>query len=277
MSRALSRAPIAAAAACAAGFGGVLVFSYGIDRAAHLDASLFEGLGSLGTPGRLPLFDVAAYSADPLPLIAFLAVLATLGLRWGRRAHVIAALATVGAAAVTTQLLKIVLAHPRVQPILGGGISPVSFPSGHATAAMSMAVALVLVVPRRLRTAAVIGGAGYALAVSVAVIVLGWHYPSDVLAGLLVATGFGFLAVAALRASGHLAAEAPVPVVRRPAWPALETGLALAGVVVALLAITRADDLLDYARSHTGAMFVAFGLAGLCAALLAALSAAAEE
>ncbi len=277
MSRALSKAPIAAAAACAAGFGAVMFLVYGTFRAANLDARLFEGLGSIATPARTPLLDAVARSADPLPLLGFLVVLAILALRWGRRAHLVAAVAAVAAAAITTQLLKIGLAHPRVQPALGHGIDPVSFPSGHTTAAMSMAVALVLVAPRRYRSAAVVLGAGYALAVSVAVIALGWHYPSDVLAGTLVATGFGFLAIAGLRARGDLSGERPLAEVEPAPPPALEIALALGGFAVALLAISRGDAVLDYASSHTGATFVAFGLAGVCAALLAALSAAAEE
>jgi membrane-associated phospholipid phosphatase len=277
MSRALSRAPIAAAAACAAGFGAVMFLVYGTFRAADLDARLFESLGRLATPARTPILDSIAHSADLAPLLAFLAVLAVLALRWGRRAHLIAALAAVAGAAITTQLLKIVLAHPRVQPALGHGIGPVSFPSGHATAAMSMAVALVLVAPRGHRWAAVILGAAYALAVSVTVIVLGWHYPSDVLAGTLVATGFGFLAIAGLRAAGQPAVEREAQARPRELSPGLEIGVALAGGAVAVAAISRADALIDYATFHTGPTFVAFGLAGVCAALLTALSAAAEE
>ena len=276
MSRALSRAPIAAAAGCAAGFGAVMFLVYGTFRAADLDARLFEGLSGLATPARTPVLDVIAHSADLVALLAFLGVLAIFALRWGRRAHLIAAVAAVAGAAITTQLLKIGLAHPRVQPAFGEGIGPVSFPSGHATAAMSMAVALVLVAPRGHRWAAVILGAAYALAVSVTVIVLGWHYPSDVLAGTLVATGFGFLAIAGLRAAGRLHEEPGVETGRVPS-PGLEIGLALAGGAVAVAAISRADTLVDYATSHTGPTFVAFGLAGVCAALLMALSAAAEE
>ncbi len=275
MTRTLSRAPIAAAAACAAGFGAVMFLVYGTFRAADLDARLFENLGRLATPARTPVLEGIAHSANLPPLLLFLAVLTVFALRWGRRAHLIAALAVVAGAAVTTQLLKIVLAHPRVQPALGHGIGPVSFPSGHATAAMSMAIALVLVVPRSHRWAAVIIGALYAIAISVTVIILAWHYPSDVLAGTLVATGFGFLAVAALRAGGHLTEEPRVEA-RRESSPVLEVVLALAGVAVAGVAISRAGLLLDYATSHTGATFVAFGLAGVCAALLTAISAATD-
>ena len=276
MSRALSRAPIAGAAASAAGFGAVMFLVYGTLRAADLDARVYENLGGLATPARTPILEAIAHSADLPPLLAFLAVLEVVAVRCSLRPQMIAALAAVAGAAVTTQLLKVVLAHPRVQPVLGHGIGPVSFPSGHATAAMSMAVALVLVVPRKHRWAAVILGAVYALAISVTVIVLAWHYPSDALAGTLVATGFGVLAVAALRAGGYLTVE-PISEARREPSAVLEVGLALAGVALAVVAISRAGELLDYASSHTGATFVAFGLAGVCAALLTALSAATEE
>ena len=57
----------------------------------------------------------------------------------------------------------------------------------------------------------------------------------------------------------------------------LEVCLVLAGAALSVVVISRAGALLDYARFHTGATFVAFGLAGVCAALLTAISAAAEE
>ena len=76
MSRALSRAPIAAAAGCAAGFGAVMFLVYGTLRAADLDARL---LASAGSPPRAgPLLDVIAHSADLAPLLAFLVVLTIL-------------------------------------------------------------------------------------------------------------------------------------------------------------------------------------------------------
>jgi membrane-associated phospholipid phosphatase len=93
-----------------------------------------------------------------------------------------------------------VLAHPRFQPYADYH-QPLSdaFPSGHATAAASIAVALMLVAPPRLRAPAVLVGCGFASAVGVSVVVLQWHFASDVIGGFLVAAGWGFAAVAALR------------------------------------------------------------------------------
>lgn len=269
------RAPIAGAAACAAGFGGLMAFIFGVDRAASLDARLFEGLGTVATPARTPLLDVLAHTADPAPLIAFLALLAFLARRWGRQPQLLAAIGAVAAAALTTQMLKIGLAHPRVQPALGAGVGPVSFPSGHATAAMSMAIAAVIVVPRRLRPMTAVLGAAYAITISITVIGLGWHYPSDVLGGLLVATGFGFLAIAGLRASAPGGVDFERP--RLQPTPLLQAVAAVAAATVVLLAVSRAGGLIEYARVHTSVIIVACGLAASCGAMLAALTSAVRE
>ncbi len=74
-----------------------------------------------------------------------------------------------------------------------------AYPSGHATSAMSIALAAVLVAPPRLRVAVACGAAAYVIAVSTSLLVIGWHLPSDVLGGLLITSGFFFLVVAALR------------------------------------------------------------------------------
>ena len=59
-----------------------------------------------------------------------------------------------------------------------------SWPSGHSTAAMTLALCAILVAPPVLRTAAAILGGAFAVGVGYALLVLGWHYPSDVLGGL---------------------------------------------------------------------------------------------
>ena len=63
-----------------------------------------------------------------------------------------------------------------------------SWPSGHATAAMSFALCAVLAAPARLRPLVAAVGAAFAVAVCYSFLALAWHYPSDVLGGFLVAT-----------------------------------------------------------------------------------------
>jgi membrane-associated phospholipid phosphatase len=115
---------------------------------------------------------------------------------------VLAAIVVVAGANLTTQLLKTTLEHARHKAFEHGiGLPwPNSFPSGHTTAAASIAVALLLVTPAAHRFAAAAIGAGITAAVGFSVVILGWHYPSDVLGGLLVVGTWAFAALAWLRA-----------------------------------------------------------------------------
>jgi membrane-associated phospholipid phosphatase len=59
----------------------------------------------------------------------------------------------------------------------------------------------VIVAPPRLRpTVGAVGGA-FALAVAYAILTLGWHFPSDVFGGYLVAATYVLLAVSAIALS----------------------------------------------------------------------------
>ncbi len=70
-----------------------------------------------------------------------------------------------------------------------------SYPSGHVTAAAALAAALVVVVGHRWRRRAAVAGGGLVALVGVAVLVTGWHRPSDAIGGLLL--GVAWIAVAA--------------------------------------------------------------------------------
>ena len=64
-----------------------------------------------------------------------------------------------------------------------------SFPSGHATTAMAVASALMILAwPTKWRWLSVAGGAAFTLCVGLSRIYLGVHYPSDVVAGWCVGT-----------------------------------------------------------------------------------------
>jgi membrane-associated phospholipid phosphatase len=67
-----------------------------------------------------------------------------------------------------------------------------SYPSGHTTLAASVAFALVIVMPRRLRPPVAILGALWVSAAGLGTIASSWHRPSDVLGALFVAAGWCF-------------------------------------------------------------------------------------
>lgn len=194
------REPLLACLGCAAALGllTVLVFKSGSFN--HADASLLRRLLVERESTSFDLARALARLADPLAMVVGLAAVCGLALHWGRRREALAAVAVVVGANVTTQGLKHVLDLHRSQPFLDV-FQPWhdAFPSGHTTAAVSLAVALVLVAPARHRALAVALGVLYSALIALCVLVLEWHYPSDVLAGTLVAVGWGFAALAALR------------------------------------------------------------------------------
>jgi membrane-associated phospholipid phosphatase len=195
------RLPLAACLACAAALGLLTILAFGVDAGRHLDLRLFFRLAEQRHSSGGALADAIATLADPLPMLGMLAAACGIALLRGRSRDALAAVLVVAGANVTTQLLKILLAHPRVKAAVGGDpFEPNTFPSGHATAAASIAIAYAFVVPAALRDLTVTLGAAFALAVGCSVVVIGWHYPSDVLAGFLIAVGWGFAVLAAMRA-----------------------------------------------------------------------------
>ncbi len=97
---------------------------------------------------------------------------------------------------VSTRLFKNTL--PR--PDLDGFPAPNSFPSGHTTAAASVAFALILVLPFAIRGTVALIGAAYVTVIAIATVWAEWHRPSDTVAALLVVLAWGAGASALVRA-----------------------------------------------------------------------------
>jgi len=102
-------------------------------------------------------------------------------------------------APLSAELLKPLLAHAHDR-IGHTHITNASWPSGHATAALALAWCALLVAPPASRRLVAGLGAAFAVAVGVALLVLAWHMPSDVVGGYLLATLWAALAFAVLRA-----------------------------------------------------------------------------
>ena len=83
------------------------------------------------------------------------------------------------------------IAKPMVGREMGAG--SFTYPSGTVTAVAALAVAAFLVSPRLLRPLSAVAGALAVAAAGWAVLVLRWHYPTDVLGGTWVGGGAVFL------------------------------------------------------------------------------------
>ena len=241
---------------------------------AHVrDAAMLHGFAGLDRPRIHGLVVALASLADPAPYLVVGLALIVVAVRRRRpwRAGAVAALLVVTGA--STQVIKHVLVRPRFEAWLGAHqVGAASWPSGHSTAAMTLALCAVLVAPAALRPLVAVVGGAFAAGVGYAVLVLAWHVPSDVLGGFLMAGTWTALAVAALRVVEPERAAAP----RRGIDPGLGLGVAaaavLAGVVVA---IVPRDVAALYASERPTLVVGALVLAAVAGALSAGLARAA--
>lgn len=156
----------------------VLTWFYGLVSPAHTRIAL-----ALSTVGGLEVM----IGASAL----------TTALLWFRsRREAVFFAGSTGGAALIMALTKVVLARPR--PELFPDVdywqtaSP-SFPSGHATGSAALALTVFFVVRRlapRWRAIAGVLGVLFSLAVSASRLYLQVHYPSDIIAGIALGTGW---------------------------------------------------------------------------------------
>ncbi len=154
----------------------------------RIDANIYIGFHNLGHHRLLHLIATAiANSCDPSTYV-LLAMIPVVVALFRRRPLVAGAVVLIlGGASETTHLLKPLLATARpvtVPSQLGTG----TWPSGHSTAAMALVLCCVIASSPRLRRYVAALGAVFALGVMYSVVTLAWHYPSDALGGLLVAS-----------------------------------------------------------------------------------------
>jgi membrane-associated phospholipid phosphatase len=216
--------PLAGAAACTVALAVLAYAAYSVAPVEHLDVRIYLHFEFEQYPALFPA-NALVHLGDLGPLLVLTALTVGIGLHFGRRREVVAALAVISGANVSTQLLKVALEHPRHalqagMPSFWAHLLPAAdaFPSGHTTAVASVAVAMLFVVPARHRMAVAAIGIFLTASMAISVVVLGWHYPSDAIGAIFVAAAWGFLMVAALRLSVRPsgAAGRELTAVRRP-------------------------------------------------------------
>ncbi len=244
----------------------------------HADVSILAGFAGLDRPGvdRLTTFVAGLCNPHKYVVLASVPVIVALVRRRFRVAAMIA-IVIVGANE-TTQLLKPLLAGPR-DYVPWSPIDSASWPSGHATAAMSLALCSVIAAPARWRPVVAAAMAAFAIAVCYSFLELSWHYPSDVLGGFLIAGTWTLLGIATLSISEARRLGAGAARGRRSAAFSVGEALAPVGGLVAvaavsggLLLLARPHAVITYAQAHTAFVVGACGIGALGMMLAAGLT-----
>ncbi|MFM8516018.1 MAG: phosphatase PAP2 family protein [Actinomycetota bacterium] len=96
------------------------------------------------------------------------------------------------AAILSAEILKAVLTRPILAPemevLMGAKQGLNTYPSGHSTFATALTLGVIFLVPAVARAWVAMGGIGFVVLVTGAVVTAGWHRPSDALAGIALAT-----------------------------------------------------------------------------------------
>ncbi len=170
-----------------------VAFRTGVGHTA--DARVLGDLTTLQQTRAAPLAQRLGVFANPGPyaMLSLALVLIAFALRGALVAAVAGAVLVIPN--LVTQVLKRELAEPRSASVV---VDAVSWPSGHSTAAMALALAAVLVARGAWRpTVAVVGGL-FAVGMAGSVVLLGWHFPSDAIGGFAVAGAGACLGAAVL-------------------------------------------------------------------------------
>jgi membrane-associated phospholipid phosphatase len=256
------------ASVCVALLAVVWFAAFHIGFFGHADESIYVQFGDLHGHGRIEWAAhhiVSLINVDHYAIWVAALIVITL-LRRRPRSAFAAGVIILGANA-STELLKHALAAPR----FGWLVGPVSWPSGHSTAAMALALAAVLCAPARWRPVVAALGAVLAVAVGYSVVATGMHYPSDVLGGFLMATAWGLATVAALRRAEQWRPSSIALAGERASVGATlgAPGVVLGAAVVlgATALLTRPHQVASYIRLHEAFAVGALGIAALGFAL----------
>jgi undecaprenyl-diphosphatase len=145
---------------------------------------------ALADVARVVTWAGSAFLLVPLALIACVALL-----RAGLRREALAVALSLGGAMLISDCVKLLVSRPRPPVEHLQAVTGSSFPSGHATQASAFWLSLVFVLPAAGASAKLTRvAAGVALVIVLAVatsrVYLGVHYPGDVVAGMLLGSGW---------------------------------------------------------------------------------------
>ncbi len=228
-----------------------------------LDATTLHGFMGLDRPIVDPLVFLVTQVGNPV-IYAFLGALIAIA---AHRRHqprlAVAIVAILFASVATSELLKVVLAGARPEDWVSPSwsIGDASWPSGHATAAMSLSMCAIMASPPARRHLVAAAGAALTIAVSYAVVIAGGHLPSDVVGAFFVSAFWTALAVAVLRRHQEGLQPTSWRAFLRSSLPPCAVTWGIGATLAAAAVIARPETVAGYVPGHEkfliGALLIA--------------------
>jgi len=253
----------------------IRLLAFHVNRVALIDRKVFDGFYDLHTSRIGGFADAFPHLSDPQPFVVFAVIMLAVALARGRPRLAVAVGAVLVGSNLTTHLLKPALAVHRFSGA-SKGVDAASWPSGHATASMALALCAIMVAPRWLRPLVAALGAVFSIAVCLTLLVDGWHFPSDVVAGYTMSATWTAFAVAAVWwLEDRRPSEAAPRALSLTATVAPALVVAISGVALfVLVTLARPREVVDYVHTHKAFAVGAGVIAALGLSLTTALSAA---
>lgn len=162
------------------------------------DEAVLRGVHSLASPMLDSLMPIITNLGYTWTIVGALFVIMLLCLRQQRYKKAMIALIGIGGSAAVNLILKALFQRDR--PDLWQRLvteNSHSFPSGHAMASASLAMVIVVLLwPTKCRMLAIWAGLTYVLFIGFTRLYLGVHYPTDIIAGWLMASSWVIITAA---------------------------------------------------------------------------------
>lgn len=127
-----------------------------------------------------------------------------------------------------------------------------------------------------MRVGASVAGALFVITVSLSMLLVGGHFPSDIIGGYLVASAWGLAAFALLDRMDDPAPQ-PLGASRRPPGNRVVAGAAVVTLAIATAVVAQEPGVDAFAREHSASVAVAIALSAAAAAALTAATATAAR
>ena len=238
-----SRTALWAAALSLAGLVATGFIALSLPAGRAFDATTLHGFVGLDRPIVDPLLQLVIQVGNPVIYTLLGALIVRVALKRRQRRLAVAIVAILAGSVASAEVLKVLLAglRPDVWLTPDWSLGADSWPSGHATAAMSLSMCAIMVSPPARRQLTAAAGAALTIVVSFALVSAGGHLPSDVVGAFFVSALWTALALAVLWRDQEVMAPGTWGSFMKSALPPFAVTWGMAGALVLAVAVARPE------------------------------------